>query len=388
MCRELIASVAVVGIFGLALGPLAHAGGRLDNTSAASGPDWTAIYAGSRPYGASAVVANADGSFVIAGRAGAFDIADDAWLMKVGPGGDVVWQKSYGGGGSDGFFSLKATPDGGYVAAGDTFSFAAGIYDIWVMKFDAGGDVVWQKAFRGPRYDFAFSVDIASDGGYILAGSAGFVGTDHAFLMKLDSSGAIVWQKTYSGSGSKSFLSVRATADGGYIAAGRTDSLAAGNSDAWVVKVDALGNVVWQRAYGGSGDDEAMSVQPTPDGGYVVAGYTVSFGAAGQDGWILKLDGVGSVDWQKRYGGAGDDSFWSIRTTPDGGYVVVGQTASFPTNDADLWVVKVDAGGQIVWQNTFGSVGHDGASDVEVIANGYVVAGKLDTFRECPRWAA
>ena len=155
------------------------------------------------------------------------------------------------------------------------------------------------------------------------------------------------WAITYGGSDWDEALLIQETDDGGYIVAGYTYSFGAGNEDIWVLKLDEDGNVEWQKTYGGSDEDWAHSIQQTSDGGYIVAGYTYSFGAGEGDFWVLKLDENGNVEWQKTYGGSDYDRAKSIQQTDDGGYIVAGSTYSFGAGYYDFWVLKLDENGEI-----------------------------------------
>ena len=163
--------------------------------------------------------------------------------------------------------------------------------------------------------------------------------------------------------------------------AGETLSFGAGSYDAWVFKLDATGNIEWQKTYGGPRWDRAWSVQQTSDGGYIVAGFTQSFGAGGQDFWVLKLDASGNVEWQKTYGGPADDRALWVVEADDGGYAVVGTTASFGAGYSDIWLLKLDASGNVEWEKTYGGRLIDGAASVRQTSDGgYVVAGLSRSF--------
>jgi hypothetical protein len=247
-------------------------------------------------------------------------------------------------------YSAQPAQDGGYVVAGQSNSFGAGSSDAWVLKLDAIGNVIWQRTYGGAGYDVANALQPTADGGYVVAGVTTSFGSglDDAWVLKLDASGNVVWQKTYGGPGGEYARSVQPTADGGYIVAGATMT-AAGALDAWLLKLDAGGDVSWQKTYGGAAGDAAASVQPTADGGYVVAGFTFSFGAGDSDVWVLKLDTGGNVAWQRTYGGPFTDQGTSVRSTGDGGYIVAAYTDSFGAGGArDAWVLKLDANGAIV----------------------------------------
>ena len=157
----------------------------------------------------------------------------------------------------------------------------------------------------------------------------------------------MVWQKTYGGTGDENSVSIQQTIDGGYIVGGYTNSFGSGNFNFWVIKLDNIGGVVWQKTYGGSGSDYARSIQQTSDGGYIVGGETTSYGAGATDLWVIKLDENGGVVWQKTFGGIAQDYSTSIQQTSDGGFIVTGETHSFGAGGQDIWVLKLDAEGSI-----------------------------------------
>jgi hypothetical protein len=282
------------------------------------------------------------------------------------------WSRTYGGPYGDWANSVRQTADGGFVVAGKTSSFSAVSEDAWVLKLDANGNVVWQKTYGGAGSNSANSVQPTADGGYIVAGQANpyWLGQGDLWILKLDANGNIAWQKTYGGGANGgSASSVQLTSDGGYIVAGYTVSFGAGGQDAWLLKLDADGNVIWQRTYGGSLSDGAMSAEPTADGGYIVAGWTASFGAGSEDVWVLKLDRDGNIIWQKTYGDTGQDVALSVQPTGDGGYIVAGAAANHGG-----WVLKLDANGNVDWQKTYGG----STNSIQPTADGgYVVAGGI-----------
>jgi hypothetical protein len=167
------------------------------------------------------------------------------------------------------------------------------------------------------------------------------------------------WAYTYGGADNDNAYAVQQASDGGYVVAGATYSFGAGSNDAWIMKLDENGVVDWQKAYGGTGVEYPNYVLQTQDGGYIVSGYTSSFGTVGQDSWIMKLDENGVVEWQKAYGGTGRDFTSPVQQTLDGGYIVVGWTYSFGNGGVDLWLFKLDENGNIVWQKTYGGTGNE-----------------------------
>ncbi|MCC6012538.1 hypothetical protein LM594_06185, partial [Candidatus Caldipriscus sp.] len=292
-----------------------------------------------------------DGGYIVACGTDSLGVGfSDAFLVKTDANGNIIWAKTYGGTGYDWASSVQQTSDGGYIVAGWTSSFSAGISDAFLIKTDADGNIIWAKTYGGTDWDYAYSVQQTSDGGYILAGvtwSFG-AGLDDIFLIKTDADGNIIWAKTYGGTDWDYAYSVQQTSDGGYIVAGWTSSFSAGISDAFLIKTDANGNVSWAKTYGGISDDYVYSVQQTSDGGYIVAGRTNSFGAGG-DIFLFKTDANGNVQWAKIYGG----TFWdidyiasSVQQTSDGGYIVAGGILFFGEG-IDILLIKTDANGDI-----------------------------------------
>lgn len=305
----------------------------------------------------------------VSGNHGAYD----AWVLKIDANGNILWQKCFGGSDMDNAISIEKTADQGYVLAGNTRSNNKdvrgnhGDHDFWIVKLDKDGKIQWQKCLGGTKMDYLRIVQPTRDGGYIAVGYTqsnngdvkGNHGNSDYWVVKLDKDGKIQWQKCLGGNNEDAALRVRQTADEGYIVAGYTRSNDGdvtgyhGKQDAWLVKLDAKGNVQWQRCLGGSQDDVFTNVLETADGGYIAVGNTsssdgdVSGTRASNDFWIVKLDAVGKIVWQKCLGGSGDDGAWGIQPTADNGYIVVGYASS---NDGDvsgnhgstdIWVVKL-----------------------------------------------
>ncbi len=206
--------------------------------------------------------------------------------------------KTYGGNDSDYAISIQQTEDGGYIVAGDTYSFGAGSKDVWVIKLDAAGNIEWQKAYGGTSHDNTYAIQQTQDNGYIIAG--------------------------------------------------RTLSFGVSSGDAWLIKLDSYGSIEWEKAYGGDYEDYAYAVQQTQDEGYIITGYTLSYGVGYYDVWVIKLDTLGNIEWQKTYGESdNNDAAYSIQQTQDEGYIVAGKSNSFGTGDYDMLVIKLDAAGNI-----------------------------------------
>ncbi|HHT9134177.1 MAG TPA: hypothetical protein ACFYD2_04680 [Candidatus Avalokitesvara rifleensis] len=352
---------------------------------------WAATYGGRYSDCAGSIQQTNDRGYIVAGSTRSFGSGSaDIWILKLRSDGSVEWQKSYGGDGYDNAYSIQQTKDGGYIVAGLTKSFGTGEDDICVLKLKADGAVDWQKTYGGDRYDEAHSVQQTKDGGYIVAGWTDSFGAGpgdrDAWILKLRSDGTVEWQKTYredEGAKEEYALSIHETRDGGYIVGGGTESLGATlDSDAWVLKLTQDGAVDWQKTYGGISVYAANSIHETRDGGYIVAGARGSLGAAeGFDAWVLKLTQDGAVDWQKTYGGIGDDSAFSIHETGKGGYIVACGTESFGAGECDFWVLKLGPEGSVEWQKSYGGDDWEWPNSIhETDDGGYIVAGETKSF--------
>jgi len=301
------------------------------------------------------------------------------------------WAITCGGSYSDIIYSIQQTADGGYIMAGATGSFGAGAEDFWVLKLNADGSVAWQKTYGGNSMEYAYSIRETADGGYIAAGGTGSFGAGDRdiWVLKLKADGSVAWQKTYGGSSKEWAYSIEQTADGGYIVAGYTYSFGAGDGDIWALKLNADGSVAWQKTYGGSNYEYAHSVRQTADGGYILAGHIYSFGAGEGDIWVLKLNADGSVAWQKTYGGSSMEWASSIQQTADGGYVLAGHTYSFGAGAWDSWVLKLKVNGNIAWQKTYGGSDYEHAYCIQQTADGgYIMAGSTGSpgTGSCDSW--
>lgn len=218
-------------------------------------------------------------------------------------------------------------------------------------------DTTWTKTFGANEYAGAYSVQQTSDWGYIIVGSIRYLNEDYGdiWLIKTDPLGDSLWARTYGGDKGESASSVHQTPDKGYIIGGYTNSFGAGLYDAWLIKTDSLGNVRWAKTYGGSNDDLVFSIEQTSDNGYVMAGSTQSFGNGGYDMLLIKTDSLGNFLWMKTYGGPDDDGCASVKQTEDNGYILAGATFSFGAGENDCYLVKTDSLGDTII--TFSSVG-------------------------------
>jgi len=293
------------------------------------------------------------------------------------------FEKTFGGTNADEGYSVQQTIDGGYIIVGSTYSFGAGSADVYLIKTDPKGNTKWTKTFGGTNDDRGHSVQQTSDGGYIIVGyTTSFgAGDSDVYLIKTDPNGNTKWTKTFGGTGIDEGHSVQQTSDGGYIIVGYTKSFGQGDSDVYLIKTDKNGNTNWTKTFGGAYDDEGHSVQQTSDGGYIIVGYTKSFGQGDySDVYLIKTDPNGNLMWQTNYGCPFSDIAYSIQKTIDSGYIVVGTTSS-SNDEANVFLTKVGTYGEIIWTKTFGGTGIDEGHSVQQTSDGgYIIAGSTTSF--------
>jgi hypothetical protein len=350
---------------------------------------WASALGGEWADEAYSVQPTLDGGCILAGRTYSFDRGPgygDAWVVKLRRNGKVQWQESMGEGLWDELRSIRQTPDGGFVAAGTRYPPGTS-QEAWVMKLDADGAIAWQRTYgRDDHYDGALQIRPTADGGFIVAGwtQAYALGDrQKPWLLKLDGKGEIEWQQEFEGSHLDLLLTVEQTSDGGYVLAGGTYSYSALPglySDAWVVKLHADGDVDWQQAYGGSFDEAACAIRQTADGGYVVAAWSATFGAGLGDFWVLRLDAAGAPVWQRSCGGARSDVPQALAEGPDGDIVVAGYTASFGAGRRDGWILALSPTGDPRWQKSYGGAEDDLFFALEPTADGLVATGSTRSF--------
>ncbi len=344
---------------------------------------WKKLFGGSSYEYAYCIQQTSDEGYIIAGESSSNNGnvtgnhgSGDCWILRLDSLGSIKWEKSFGGTEGDAAQSVQQTSDGGFIIAGSSaskngdVSHNHGQNDYWVVKLNNEGNIDWENSFGGTKDDVAYSVKQTSDGGYIVAGTTssndkdvlGFHGYYDYWVVKLNSEGHAQWTKCLGGLGDDEATSIQQTSDGGYIVAGRAASDNNGDVtgnhggyDYWIVKLDKSGNLKWEKSLGGTDYDIANSIQQTSDGGYIIAGQSLSSNGdvngnrGGTDYWIVKLDHIGNIQWQQTYGGSSGDGANSIEQTLDGGYIIAGYSYS---NDKDVtgnhgngfpdyWIVKL-----------------------------------------------
>ncbi len=308
---------------------------------------------------------------------------DDFWLVQTDSTGQTLWNKTYGGPDDEGAFSMVQTSDQGYALAGDIYGPGSFGWDFWLVKTDSNNTMLFNKTYGGPDDEGGLSVIQAIDGGYVLAGDTKPVGTEiwDLWLTKADPEGKMLWNRTFGGPGDDAAFSVIETTDRGYVVAGHTSSFGNDAHDIWLIKTDSMGTMQWNKTYGGTGDEAAFSIIQTKDGGYALAGYTNSFGTGEYDFCLVRTDAAGNLLWNKTYGGTGDEGVYSIIQTNDNGYLLAGNTNSFGAGGYDFWLVKTDQNGEMVWNETFGGLNDDAAfSVIQTNDGGYALAGDTKSY--------
>jgi hypothetical protein len=357
---------------------------RLIQVKAQPEEEWNKTFGGTSDDWGASVQQTSDGGYIIVGITFSFGAGNgDVYLIKTDSSGKMLWGKVFGGTDYDEGYSVQQTSDGGYIIVGETRSFGAGNGDVYLIKTDSSGNMRWYKTFGGSNWDLGESVQQTSDGGYIIVGSTtsfGAIGFD-VYLIKTDSSGNRQWEKTFGGTRNDYGHSVQQTSDGGYIIVGGTLSSGAGHSDIYLVKTDSNGNKQWEKTFGGTDYDVGYSVQQTSDGGYIIAGYTLSSGAGSYDIYLIKTGSNGNMQWSKTFGGTGDDECHSVQQTSDGGYIIAGRTKSFGAGGFDVYLIKTDSSGNKQWEKTFGGTKNDVSNSVQQTSDGgYIIAGGTDSF--------
>ncbi len=304
---------------------------------------WTKTYGGPSGDFARFVQQTFDEGYIMVGYSYSFSgVRPDVYVVKTDSLGDTLWTKTYGGTEDDAGYCIRQTIDEGYIITGYTSSFGAEYEDLWLIKTDSVGDTLWTKTYGTSGIDGGSSVQQTLDSGYVITGYNGSGGGSSVWIIKTDASGDTVWTKTYGGGNYDCGSSVQQTTDSGFIVVGYTWNFGAGYTDVWLIRTDSLGDTLWAQTYGDTSIDRGFSVKQTVDGGYIIAGHTSSFGAGLDDVYIIKTDSLGDTLWTKTYGGGNNDWGNSIQQTSDGGYVIAGYTESFGAGDYDVWLLKME----------------------------------------------
>jgi len=336
--------------------------------------------------------------------------------------GELLWIKTFGGSNEEDAISIVQANDGGYMVLGYTKSNDGDVtgkttsdLDYWLLKLDENGNKIWDKTYGGSADDLATSISKTNDGGYIISGFTasddGDVSENAGFhdywIVKITSSGEIQWEKSFGFPGQDQAFKVIQTQDGGYFAAGFLDvGLADGGGndiinnqsnkstlhslgDYWGIRMDANGNKIWRRYFGGSHVDQSKDVLQTDDGGFLLIGisessdFDISDARGANDYWVVKINADGDLIWEKSFGGSETDRAFSVTKTTDDNFIITGETRSMdkdvlnPIGGGDIWIVKFSpSNGAIIWEKSFGGMEFETSRDITVLANGnFAIAG-------------
>lgn len=383
---------------------------------------WIRSFGGSGDDTPRSVVETLDGGFAVLGYSNSTDGdlqgkstgVNDYWLLKTDRNGDAIWSRTYGGSMDDRGQAVIQTSDGGFAVTGYAMSSDGdasnneGFHDNWVLRLDGLGNLLWEQSFGFSGHDHSYDLVETPEGGLFFTGFLDITSAradgyteKHASLTrhgvgefwgtKLDSGGDIEWRSYFGGTNNDRAHAVARAHDGGYVMAGFSESDdfdisdPRGSYDFWVVKVSETGELAWQHSYGGTEIDIANDVARTHDGGYVITGSVISADGdvsashGGSDAWVIKTDAQGQLLWERTYGGSAFEVAEAICPTRDGGYVVVGnsrstdQDVSTNAGENDLWIFKVDSGGQLLWEQALGGTDLDLGFDILESSDGAII---------------
>ena len=294
------------------------------------------------------IVRNSDGSYVIAGTTSSFGQGgSEFYLLKTDSNANVLWVRSYGGIGNDISGSVEQTNDNGYIVSGYTQSFGAGLADLYLIKTDQNGDILWTRVVGGTNLESSTYAVNTPDGNYIAAGiTTGFgAGGTDVYVIKVDNYGDTLWTRSFGGASEDVCRMVRTTTDNGVIVLGGSASF--GDGSVYLIRLNLNGDTLWTKHYGADCGESPWSISETKDRGFIIAGGTCSFGATISDAYMLRIDSAGGIMWSRTYRWATnfENVFYDVKQTADGGFIAVGKTGDLTSSSFDIYVVKTDANG-------------------------------------------
>lgn len=347
-------------------------------------------FGGSQNDYAYAMTQTTDGDYLLAGYTESFgEGSRDVYLIRTDEKGNLIWSKTIGNSNTDYAWAVAQTTEGGFIVGVHTQSFGQGGHDVNLIRTNADGEVLWSKTYGGTSADGAYSLRPTLDGGFAVAAhtSSYGEGQHEIYLLRTDADGEVLWTKTYGSTGGDFLRALDLTPDLGFIMVAETNSFGAGNADIYVVRTDMQGDTLWTRTFGGAGDDFGYSIRLTNDQAYIIAGHSRSFGQGQLDVFLIKIDDHGEVLWAKTYGGLYEDFANSVEPTADGGYIVAGGTKSFAMGGFcdvlchDVYLIKTDENGDTLWTKAYGGLGEERGWTVRTtLDGGYAVAGITTGF--------
>ena len=321
------------------------------------------------------ILQTADSGYVILGSTG-----DNVSLIKTDYKGIEQWNHNYGGSEIDYARHILQTSDGGYIISGTTESYGHGGSDIWLIKTDPTGFMEWDAYFGSSNTDQGGSIQQMTDGGYIIIGNSDFSGDGNQdiWLIRINSQGDSLWTKTFGGSGLELGADVQILEDGGFILLGSTESFGNGGSDIWLIKTDSQGETTWTKTFGDNSSDYGKSILKTPDDGYIIRGVTESFGYGNTALVLIKIDSTGNKIWDNAFGGSNGEGGNALGETNDGGHILICHSYVHENSAYDIRLIKIDGSGSVDWDKTYGSLTDNyGFSVLQTFDGGYALTGSI-----------
>ncbi|MEI6852042.1 MAG: T9SS type A sorting domain-containing protein [Bacteroidota bacterium] len=318
---------------------------------------WTKTQGGAGDDEVRSIIKTNDNCYIITGRTSSFgSLASNILLMKLDTNGTLIWQKAYGGIQEEEGSDVIQTNDGGFAITGTTMSWGQSFDATFLLKTNNNGDSLWAKIYEKYQNNWGWALLQLPDGGYVITGQTKpSSNTDDIYLIRTNHNGDTLWTKTIGGALRDASSSIQKTNDNGFLIFGSTENYGAGNFDEYIVKTNSVGDIQWTKTYGGTNNDGAWKGIPTSDGGFATAGGTSSFGAGGTDVYLIKINSNGDTLWTRTFGSLGDESALSIKETNDGGFILAGNTNSF-TGGLDFYLIKTDANGHVAGMNDYQSM--------------------------------
>ncbi len=347
---------------------------------------WNQTYGGNFSELAYALIQTTDNGFALAGSTRSYGAGmTDMWLVKTDSNGTIQWNRTYGGTTGEEAHNLLQTTDGSFVLAGNIKSYDNDTINksMWLVKTDSNGMMLWNQTFGETEYTYAEKLIQTEDGGFVIAGSTrSYDGNESDMcLLKTDENGLIQWNHTFGGRNREECHGLIKTNDNGFALAGSTRSYGVGESDMWLVKTDANGGLQWNQTYGGALFDSAHNVIQTTDAGFALVGHTGSYGAGEYDMWLVRTDSSGMMLWNGTYGGTRRDYANVLIQTEDGGFLLAGNTRSYGAGMTDMWLVRTDSNGIEQYNRSYGGTEDESAyALLQTADDSFVIAGVTSTY--------
>ncbi|MFO8078447.1 MAG: hypothetical protein R6U21_07395 [Thermoplasmatota archaeon] len=344
--------------------------------------EWYRTFGGNDADLAECLIRGSNGSYLLTGATWSDGSGhSDFWLIKTDSNGNEIWNKTFGGRDEDFGHWITKDHNGGYIATGYTRSYGNGLNDVWLIKIDENGNELWNRTFGGEYVEWGKYL-IGLNDGYIVVGSTysyGSGGSD-IWLIKIDENGNELWNKTFGGNDSDYGNKIIQSDEGGYVIVGNTISYGAGFYDVWLIKIDENGNELWNKTFGGNDADRGEDIIQTSDGGYLITGGATPSDVGWDDVILIKTNENGDIQWTKSYGGSDQDIAYSVISTDDGGYLIGGTTASYGPGSFNAWLIKTDQNGNELWNKTFGGIRGEESADriIQLVDGSYIFVG--DTY--------